>query len=387
MCMLFIRGYFRRMIMTELKGMNKYFSQKHYCALFMKAAPVVLMLIFLSACSSETKDRIVDDFNLSLHDLPAQDAQERHVADNLESYASINLGGYDIFIPELISISEEGAIGIFDYSRMQFNLIVPEEDFSGSTHSVLPIRSGRGPGEFQNPVEVLFTADNELLLADPANAKLIYYTPEGELMGEHNLSERPHRMAKTNDRIVFAYIMEEKLFGTLNFETMEKAGSFGSIPTTAPILKQGDLAARGDKVVFMPYGSSWFALFTDQGELLYQVSTVQPVMQSGNVLKQLQDLPTIRPQEFRFINSSVQLLDEVIVILYSGDNSGNIANMIDIYSVTDGTYVGSFTLDAPANLIRIRGNTLYTRSRNSDGDFVINIYDFQPRKLLATNSN
>lgn len=341
---------------------------------------IIGALFFVAACSGDKKQTNLE-FTLSLHDAPPQNAQERQKVGMLESYASINLGEHQIFIPELISVSESGAIAILDYGQMNFNLIEPRDNFSGSTHTVLPIRPGRGPGEFQNPMEILFTVDNELLLIDPPNAKLMYYTLEGELIREQSISERPHRMALTDDRIIFAYLMGEKLFSTMLRETGESAESFGEIPTPAPLLKQGDLSTHANKVVFMPYGLSWFALFTDRGELLYQASTIELIKQPDETLQQLKNYPTSRPDSFKFINSSVQLLDDMIVILHSGDSIGNIANTIDTYSITDGEYLSSFTLDAPANLIRIRGNTLYTRSRNKEGEFLINIYDFRPSKL------
>lgn len=353
----------------------------------MTKAPISLSalvtMVFLIGCGSGADKTGQQGFDLSLNNAITQDIQERELAGLLEKKATINLSEYEIFIPEIISVSNDGSIAIIDYSQRKFNLINPGENFSEINHSVLPIREGRGPGEFANPVDLLFTADNELLTADPRNAKLIYYTLDGQLIREKKLSETPHRIAKANDRLVFAHLLRENLFSSVDPSTGEIIKTFGNLPTMAPILQQGDLSAYGDKIVFMPYGSSWFALFTNRGELLYQKSTIQPVHQSDDALRQLQDKPTIRPHNFKFINSSVQLLDDIVVILHSGDSLRNISTTIDVYSSANGKYLGTYTLDAPANLIRIQGNTLYTRSRNSKGDFVINIYDFQPRQLFA----
>jgi len=338
-------------------------------------APVMLtLLFFITACGVETNDEISDGFTLSLHEVAGQEAEERSVASTLESFASINLSEYEIFIPELITVSEEGKIVVFDYNQMKFNLIETVDNFSGSTNSVLPIREGRGPGEVSNPVEVLITPDNELLTVDPRNGKLMYFTLDGELIREQTTPAFPHRMAKADERIVFASVLGDRLFSTLLPETGETAEMFGELPSAAHLFKEGDLSARGNKVAFMPYSSPWFALFTEDGDLLYQVSTIKTAKST--------DEPG-SSENSRFINSSVQLLDDVVVILHSGDNVRNIANMIDVYSVTDGKYLGSFTLDAPASLISIQDNKLYTRSRNSEGDFLINVYDFQHQNLFS----
>ena len=343
-------------------------------------------LFLLFACSDDNK-QIDYDFNLSLHVNAPHEGEERLIAGLLESKASINLSDYEIFIPELISVSEDGKIVIFDYGKMKFNLLEAEGDFNTFTHTLLPIRSGRGPGEFLNPVEVLFSTNNELSIVDPANAKLMYFSLDGDLVNEISLEVRPHRMAATNDRIVFAYIMGEKLFSTLDTKTENVSASFGKIPTSSPMLKQGDLSANNNNVVFMPYGSSWFALFTDRGELLYQSNTIEYIEQPKVVQRELELNPLSRPEGFWFINSSVQLLDDMILILHSGSNVGNISNMIDFYNHANGEYLASLMLDAPANLIRVRGNTLYTRSRNQENDFLVNIYDFSPEKLFDININ
>lgn len=48
--------------------------------------------------------------------------------------------------------------------------------------------NGQGPGEVARPTEVILTVDNELLVTDPENAKLVYFDRSGELLREVDLN-------------------------------------------------------------------------------------------------------------------------------------------------------------------------------------------------------
>ena len=62
---------------------------------------------------------------------------------------------------------------------------------------------GQGPGEFIRPNAVTFTPDQELLVTDPDNAKLAYFTREGEMIREVSLNRNiPIVQPVTHNRFV-----------------------------------------------------------------------------------------------------------------------------------------------------------------------------------------
>lgn len=81
-----------------------------------------LMLLLFIGCTNEIQDEIPESFILSLDDVTQQTNSARHIEGELETHTTINLSEYEIYIPELISVSPNGTIGVFDYSQMKMNL-------------------------------------------------------------------------------------------------------------------------------------------------------------------------------------------------------------------------------------------------------------------------
>lgn len=64
-------------------------------------------------------------------------------------------------------------------------------------------RNGQGPGELARPIGVTLTSDQELMVTDPDNAKLVYFTREGELIREVTLNRNiPFAHPLSNGRFV-----------------------------------------------------------------------------------------------------------------------------------------------------------------------------------------
>lgn len=78
-------------------------------------------------------------------------------------------------------------------------------------------RHGEGPGEFDRPIAVIVTSQQELLVTDPGNAKLAYFKADGSLMREVSLTRNvPFIYPLANENfVVFGRITPDPEAATL----------------------------------------------------------------------------------------------------------------------------------------------------------------------------
>jgi len=323
----------------------------------------------------------METFTLYLEDVAPQNTFDRSMEGTLNHVGSLSLSDLDITIPEIISVSPyDGTIAVFDYGSMKLHLIETDNDHNLITHTVSELHAGSEEGEFSNPTEILFVDNDRIAIADPGNSKLIFTNLAGEFVDEITLSESPHRMVMGMESLITGSLISDHLFSSVDIHTGESKENFGKMNRPAsPRLKQGDLSAQRGKIAFIPYESSWFTVFTEEGDLLFQRETIR-----STIRQQVVDDPRVNSslssvQGNNVINTSIQMSDDTIAILHSGKNPRNLGNLIDFYTLHDGSYLGTYQLDTHVNLIRIhhKRNTLFTRHQDADGRFEIKIYDMQ----------
>ncbi len=81
-----------------------------------------------------------------------------------------------------IAVDKEGNI----YAADDKEVIIKEFDKNGKFLRKIS-REGQGPGEIGRPARIQITADNELLVADGRNRKILFFSPEGEHLRSKSL--------------------------------------------------------------------------------------------------------------------------------------------------------------------------------------------------------
>jgi hypothetical protein len=122
---------------------------------------------------------------------------EEEVIIDLEAGDISRTGLYQI---DTFAVDGEGSIYILNLRSEKDHIFkfTPEGKFDKSFG-----RHGQGPGELFRPNTVTLTPDQELMVSDPDNAKLVYLSREGELIREVTLNRNiPFAQAVSNSRFV-----------------------------------------------------------------------------------------------------------------------------------------------------------------------------------------
>ena len=114
-------------------------------------------------------------------DTPQPVKLEEELAINLEDEDVVQSG---LFRIDTFCADDEGNIYILTIRSEQDHIykFSPEGKFVTSFG-----QDGKGPGELARPIAIIFTPEKELLVTDPDNAKLLYFSPAGSLLRENVL--------------------------------------------------------------------------------------------------------------------------------------------------------------------------------------------------------
>jgi hypothetical protein len=255
--------------------------------------------------------------------------------------------------------------------------------------------NGQGPGELGRPNALALTPDQEIMIADPGNAKLVYFSREGELMREIGLSRNiPFAQPLSNGRfVVFGRVQpdpEKRLLKyplelcdselgpikMLDEYSMENARITRRIRGTHPGF---GLAIGGDRIFIgneIRAYEIW--VFGLEGELIRKIrKTHQPLPVSEDIKQKALAMydESIKPMVFFPENLPpfrTMAADEAgalyVVTFEKGDGPGE--NRVDVFD-PDGVFIGRLSAAVfvspvtPVDAMARNGLFYYIREKES----------------------
>ncbi len=236
-------------------------------------------------------------------------------------------------------------------------------------------RKGAGPGEFDAPYDAVVAPNGNVWVLDPAPARMLEFTPQGQVKATHSLQHLrviPAGVIRTGDRTHFLAVSG----GVLSI--IETAGlDFRVIaqrpfpwPDSIPVRRRRHLFALGadheqknTRVVAFTYGPGFVVWLNERSSPYRYIDSIPfdpaiampPGPGGGPVL--------MRQDTVRWGAHQITIVNDEIFMLFGGrpqtvDQKSEPIQLVDVYS-TDGRYRRSYRLPYPVSGLTTDGTTFF----------------------------
>lgn len=365
-----------------------------------KIAWLILFLLVVSGCAekkNEVEKYAEDGIEIIVnHEEPYQLPEtpqplmfEEELAINLEDEEVVESG---LFRIDTFCADDEGNIYILTLRSEQDHIY----KFSPGGKFVTSFgQDGQGPGELARPIAIIFTPEKELLVTDPDNAKLLYFSPAGSLLRENVLHSTvtfvyplPNgnfvafgRMRPDTEQRNLKYPLElcdENMdpLKTLDTFLMENFLFTRRIQGTQPGF---GLAVGGERIFIGNEARDYeIWVFDQDGELVRKIRNFYkplPVTQEikdkalaryNEQMKQMVFFPDTLPP---FRTMTADETGTLFILTFEHGEDQN-ENKIDVFN-SEGLFIGRLsaavfvTMDTPLNMIVHRGRFYYIRETDT----------------------
>lgn len=352
----------------------------------MRYSVIIFLGLFIFGCNKsnvadgDLAERLFHDVE---YQILSQDESERSINYSLRDLQVFSLGEIDMYKPEFLVSDHKGNFSLFDYGTM--NLIFMEYDHETnnfSDHRTAGEGRGRGPFQFQNPVDYKYdTKSEKFWLLDANNAKLIKFDSDAEDIETIDTKAIKHRFALLGEnKIVYKSSVDSDgyLFEIYDHGTGESR-KVGKHQNISMYYTEGFMDSNDSLWIYMPIGVNRLYAFRSDGSIKYAVETMHQNMQDlirANEIFSGEISFNGRPEDFSYINSRMVIHEDRIYSLYAGDNSRLLSKTIDVYNLDDGSYLHSITSDNYMLDIVIQDDYVIARTVNDDSEIDVTVFEW-----------
>ena len=300
------------------------------------------------------------------------DRQFRTLSD---SQKIINLADSNIFEPYLFAARNANYFAVYDYSR---NSLIA---YRNGDFKVLASGIGGGPGEFQNPTGLKIAPNGNIWIADPVQARISTWSPEGALLRTIRHDQQvPENIAVNSNRYIVKkrrYSASDGLFNAYSLKD-KPINSFGALEKSlvgSIFYHEGSVYADNNALYFAGQNSGFLKKYALKGKQVYSTKTVEKVatieMVKQNVdadnFENIEEITARKPSESANTASlDITGTEQYLYVLFSGTTDG-MAHYIDTYRKSDGQYLWSYQLKRDVYDIGVTANSLMMLYREKNG--------------------
>lgn len=252
-------------------------------------------------------------------------------------------------------------IYVLDYGPVPGILKIDPESHSIMTR--FGKRRGRGPGELLNPTDFDISGDGSIWIADHPSSRIVIFSPDGAYETEWVIKHIPYKIAMTENDLILIYSSSDPVIKLVD-------SSKNIIWNSEPIVENpmrwarataGFVLSRGDKsALFVSNYAGIMVLFDEKGLVQFIRRTINYEQQIiGGPIPGLDYLAyRVDRTGLKYAIADGFIKDENLYLLvqFYGDNRYQV---IDVYSVRDGSYLYSYRLPASVRAISyLAPNTL-----------------------------
>lgn len=353
----------------------------------------IILIIYFVALSIPTLAQITDQTILinseqfeRLEELTWSEIEFNLIATN-------SLEDHDIFYPHALTANEQGVIAVMAWDNRSV-FIFEKENLSKTLE--LGTRRGRGPKEYEHPFDMYLTNTGKLWISDINLRKIDvwdihnqhlknsfvienrFIKPDQIIQCENSTDEAnilyvlstQYGVGKNSDEgILHQYVVEES-----KLDLIKTFQELSSTDERYPYVITGDINCSADGELF--YSGDFTGTirkYNRSGELLYHRTASNYIVEEPLFFKN--DNSTRFNPEAPRINGGIFLVDDLLFVSRSRNTDRKIYG-VDVYSTTNGNYLRSFELPAPAKEIVLISNRLVTIEYTDDGGYSLGLYSY-----------
>ncbi len=326
------------------------------------ALPVLLAGVLCTSCSAEAQSDPTELW--SEEDVVAE---RTFLPADMDTLWSIGGTAADTLLlnPYWISAGAEG-VTLWDGGRNAAIRISAEGEVRWTFG-----RAGRGPGEFRTVRGIVQLPGGGAAVVDNVNERLTIIDPDGRLAGETNLSGMaPESVASLDDGslVVLTHLAEPAfLVSDQNGVVVDSVGfPSRTYRDLSRIARQGRVVGAGAGWVFgFTAGNGWWRMGGDRDAagFPYAEHADFPGIQTS-VREEVVDGRTVTTRSTRTTESVFTAMDfgargDTLFVHYYGESNVR-GHLLDLFSLAEGSYLGSVLLPDWARGVAIAPDAIYT---------------------------
>lgn len=305
----------------------------------MKFIKFLIPVLVLGVVACQQTEQVHFDEFLAWQD---QAKVERMMKYKLEPEQTISLNEMGVLTP--IGLEQDGQY-LYTIDHSQFRIAKIDKK-TGELSGFIDYREGKGPGEVIGQMNFL-VAEDEIILLDHRNKKLVYFSKNGEFQKEKSFAFGVSDMTKSNDgRItILAPMQNDSLFTILN-NKFEKINSFGKgrIQLQDVMKYVGYVTSDSKRIYFAGYSEPFLRGYRYNGKLLFSKSNID----NYKIGKQYRNMErgnrriAAFAEDAKFSTRDIEVFGNYLLLAPHHNNNENYT-YLDVYNKFNGDY--KFTID------------------------------------------
>ena len=339
---------------------------------------LILLSVFfylLMGCNSgqnhktQSSSPEIDEILLDFYHAESQQRAGRIISGNVVFRNLINLSEEaNIFRPSTMAYTGDTVV-FYDYST---NALIKVQEFKEITSMEV---SGRGPGEFLNPVDIKIH-HREVYIADSRLAKVSVFDNELNLQKDKMLDFLPHRLAAYDEGFL---LMNNNFDGEGLFILMDSNGEVtrkfeaGISNPAAAFYVQGTIEYANSAFYYGSIGLGVLKKYDTRGELIWTRQTIEDYkLTPMHISVDGDGMSRVRMHPDRKYRISDMLVNgDLIYVLHSGELRRS-AQFLDVYDAENGEYLETWETE----------QRLFSITVNEQGEMAALIYDDETEDFL-----
>ncbi|MEQ9104904.1 MAG: hypothetical protein RIE53_09405 [Rhodothermales bacterium] len=320
-----------------------------------KFVPLAALLL-TTACSTPPESRTPEsreDFNLAVP-LFLQESSERVFKDVQVEEITPLLSPDSLHFPGSTHLTEHGVF-VTEYSDAHIWLF----DFEGNLVQTFGAGKGDGPGEMQNPLDMVVFAET-LAVLDAYSFDVHRFLLDGTFLDSQSMTRQGLSMASTRSTTLVLMTNPEQplvrypfVEGDSSVVLFEGLGGMDIFSTV------GNLTSDDDHIVFIHPFRPFFAVMSDNGDVMYARATVD----DGSVDDPDLTAPGGGPVRFPPPLNRRSSAFEGRLYMENGPTRTDSSFVVDVYDLEDqGAYLYSLRMPFSGRSISMRGNLMTART-------------------------
>lgn len=311
----------------------------------------LIAVLAIAACTSPPESR--EDFNLAVP-LLLQESSERTFREiELEEISPL-LPPDSLHWPGSTRLTEHGVF-VTEYSEAHIWLY----DFEGNLVQTFGAGKGDGPGEMQNPMEVVVVRDTVVVL-DAYSLDIQRFLLDGTFVESHPMARQGLGMASTGATTLILNTNPEQPFSRYPFvESDTVAAVFQGVGRMDILKTLGRLASDDEYFVFTHSFSPFFAVLSNTADVLYARATIDDGTVDELELKATGDGPVRFPPP---LNNRISVSNGRLY-MENGPTRTDSSFVVDVYDLEEqGAYLYSLRMPFWGTSTSFQGNMMAART-------------------------
>ncbi|GEM_PF-1697383 len=303
--------------------------------------PTALLLTLFAACSGSQSSEDSNQITRNEKGQILTPTERTWAKDKIGKELSLQPNITDSLLQPM-SIERFGQqLYVSDFSDMKIKKFSSDGEYLGSFG-----KKGRGPGEFQLPIDYDFRGDTLFVIDTRRRKFMLFDAKSTDFITSRDIKFHPYRMAMIDRNLILEVSMTENLFylSDTELDVSHRFGQFIDDQKKNGISVTGNvMAVRDTGFVFSPAMASYLYYFDRQGNRTKTIRTPDRIPFKEPNVRKSGDRRFITAPESKVRTERLAMAGDKLYVFqsYTKDDEALPASFMDVYQLDSGRYLHS----------------------------------------------